>query len=97
MPVADYATYCQMLDHAKKNKFAYPAINVTSIATINAMASGYESIEVSSPRCTRFTRSTDLPIVSEQTTPADMRHSRTTGPYAACANNSELRPRFVTL
>lgn len=36
MPVANYQTYCQMLDHAKKNKFAYPAINVSSMVTANA-------------------------------------------------------------
>ncbi len=36
MPVVDYNKYCEMLDNAKKNKFAYPAINVTSEATANA-------------------------------------------------------------
>ncbi|MBF0350221.1 MAG: class II fructose-bisphosphate aldolase [SAR324 cluster bacterium] len=36
MPVADYKTYCTMLDNAKKNKFAYPAINVSSMITANA-------------------------------------------------------------
>lgn len=36
MPVADYSTYCKMLDHAKQNRFAYPAINVSSLATANA-------------------------------------------------------------
>jgi fructose-bisphosphate aldolase class II len=36
MPVADYKTYCKMLDNAKKNKFAYPAINVSSMITANA-------------------------------------------------------------
>ncbi len=36
MPVVSYEKYCQMLDNAKKNKFAYPAINVTSEATANA-------------------------------------------------------------
>ncbi len=37
MPVVDYAKYCEMLDNAKKNKFAYPAINVTSEVTANAV------------------------------------------------------------
>lgn len=37
MPVVDYKKYCAMLDNAKKNKFAYPAINVTSEATANAV------------------------------------------------------------
>jgi fructose-bisphosphate aldolase, class II len=37
MPVADYAKYCEMLDRARKEKFAYPAINVTSSTTANAV------------------------------------------------------------
>lgn len=36
MPVANFEQYCKMLDNAKANKFAYPAINVTSMATANA-------------------------------------------------------------
>ena len=40
MPVADYETYCKMLDNAKKNKFAYPAINVTSLTSANAVLKG---------------------------------------------------------
>lgn len=36
MPVVNYQQYCQMLDNAKENKFAYPAINITSSSTINA-------------------------------------------------------------
>lgn len=36
MPVVNYEQYCQMLDNAKQNKFAYPAINITSSETINA-------------------------------------------------------------
>ena len=40
MPVVNYEQYCQMLDKAKKEKFAYPAINITSIATINATLKG---------------------------------------------------------
>jgi len=41
MPVADFKTYCQMLDTAKKNHFAFPAINVSSIATANAVLRGF--------------------------------------------------------
>jgi fructose-bisphosphate aldolase class II len=41
MPVADYATYCAMLDNAKRNRFAYPAINTTSMATINATLAAF--------------------------------------------------------
>lgn len=37
MPVVDYKQYCQMLDNAKKNKFAYPAINVVSESSANAV------------------------------------------------------------
>jgi len=40
MPVADYQTYCEMLDRARTNRFAYPAINVTSLTTANAVLRG---------------------------------------------------------
>ena len=40
MPVADYQTYCEMLDRARANRFAYPAINVTSLTTANAVLRG---------------------------------------------------------
>ena len=40
MPVADYQTYCKMLDRAREQKFAYPAINVTSLTTANAVLKG---------------------------------------------------------
>ena len=40
MPVADYKTYCRMLDRAREKKFAYPAINVTSLTTANAVLRG---------------------------------------------------------
>jgi len=40
MPVADYKTYCKMLDRAREKKFAYPAINVTSLTTANAVLKG---------------------------------------------------------
>src|SRR6186997_2649138 len=40
MPVADYTTYCEMLDRARNGKFAYPAINVTSLTTANAVLKG---------------------------------------------------------
>lgn len=41
MPVADYKKYCEMLDTAQKNDYAYPAINVTSMATANAALKGF--------------------------------------------------------
>ncbi len=37
MPVVTYEKYCEMIDNAKQNKFAYPAINVTSMMTANAV------------------------------------------------------------
>lgn len=40
MPVADHATYCEMFDRARKGKFAYPAINVSSLTTANAVLKG---------------------------------------------------------
>ena len=40
MPVADYKTYCRMIDHALEGKFAYPAINVTSLTTANGVLKG---------------------------------------------------------
>src|SRR6476469_4890831 len=40
MPVADYAQYCRMLDRARQGRFAYPAINVTSLITANAVLRG---------------------------------------------------------
>ena len=40
MPVADYTIYCAMLDRARKGNFAYPAINVTSLTTANAVLKG---------------------------------------------------------
>ena len=36
MPVATTEQYAAMLDKAKQNGFAYPAINVTSSETLNA-------------------------------------------------------------
>ncbi len=40
MPMADYKTYCKMLDRAKENRFAYPSINVSSLTTTNAVLKG---------------------------------------------------------
>lgn len=41
MPVVSFEKYCKMLDNAKKNKFAYPAINVTSEMTANAVLEAF--------------------------------------------------------
>jgi fructose-bisphosphate aldolase, class II len=40
MPVANYETYCKMLDRARADRFAFPAINVTSLTTANAVLRG---------------------------------------------------------
>jgi len=40
MPVADYATYRTMLDRARAGRFAYPAVNVTSLTAANAVLKG---------------------------------------------------------
>lgn len=41
MPVADYHVYCEMLNRAQEHDFAYPAINVTSLVTANAVLKGF--------------------------------------------------------
>jgi fructose-bisphosphate aldolase class II len=41
MPIATPEVYAQMLDRAKENGFAYPAINVTSSQTLNAALRGF--------------------------------------------------------
>ncbi|MFC2133404.1 class II fructose-bisphosphate aldolase [Bacteroidota bacterium] len=45
MPVVDYKKYCEMLDNAQKNKFAYPAINVTSEVTANACLEAFAEMK----------------------------------------------------
>ncbi len=40
MPVADYGTYRKMLEAAYQNHYAYPAINVFSIESVNAVLAG---------------------------------------------------------
>ncbi|MET1133098.1 MAG: class II fructose-bisphosphate aldolase [Aeromicrobium sp.] len=41
MPVATPEVYAEMLDKAKNNSFAYPAINVSSSQTLNAALAGF--------------------------------------------------------
>jgi fructose-bisphosphate aldolase class II len=45
MPIATPEIYAQMLDRAKANGFAYPAINVTSSQTLNAALRGFAEAE----------------------------------------------------
>ena len=40
MPVADFKTYCAILDRARDGHYALPAINVTSLTTANAALRG---------------------------------------------------------
>src|SRR5512133_2621805 len=41
MPIATPEVYAQMLDTAKQQGFAFPAINVTSTQTLNAALKGF--------------------------------------------------------
>ena len=41
MPIATPEIYAQMLDRAKQQGFAYPAINVSSSQTLNAALKGF--------------------------------------------------------
>jgi fructose-bisphosphate aldolase, class II len=45
MPIATPEIYAQMLDRAKEQGFAYPAINVTSSQTLNAALRGFAEAE----------------------------------------------------
>src|SRR6187399_646895 len=40
MPVADFKTYCSILERARAGRFALPAVNVTSLTTANAVLRG---------------------------------------------------------
>ena len=45
MPIATPEVYAQMLDRAKQQGFAYPAINVSSTQTLNAALKGFADAE----------------------------------------------------
>ena len=45
MPVATPEIYAEMLDKAKRESFAYPAINVSSSQTLNAALQGFAEAE----------------------------------------------------
>src|SRR5215469_14033515 len=45
MPIATPEIYAQMLDRAKQQGFAYPAINATSSQTLNAALKGFADAE----------------------------------------------------
>jgi fructose-bisphosphate aldolase class II len=41
MPIVDYPKYCEMLNKAKAGKYAFPAINITTMDTVNAAIEGF--------------------------------------------------------
>ncbi|HBB39266.1 MAG TPA: class II fructose-bisphosphate aldolase, partial [Candidatus Aquiluna sp.] len=43
MAIATSAEYQEMLDRAKQNRFAYPALNVSSSQTLNAALAGLQA------------------------------------------------------
>jgi fructose-bisphosphate aldolase, class II len=45
MPIANPETYAEMLDRAKRDSFAFPAINVSSSQTLNAALAGFAEAE----------------------------------------------------
>src|SRR5919112_1178789 len=45
MPIATPEVYAEMLDKAKRESFAYPAINVSSSQTLNAALAGFAEAE----------------------------------------------------
>ncbi len=45
MPIATPETYAEMLDKAKRDSFAFPAINVSSSQTLNAALAGFAEAE----------------------------------------------------
>jgi fructose-bisphosphate aldolase class II len=40
MPFADFKTHCSIPDQARADRFVFPAVNVTSLTTANAVPSG---------------------------------------------------------
>jgi len=45
MPIATHEQYCAMLDAAKAGHYAFPAINITSLETLNATLAGFAEAE----------------------------------------------------
>lgn len=45
MPIVNYARYCEMLDRAHREHFAYPAINISTVDTMNAAIEGLAAAE----------------------------------------------------
>ena len=45
MPIADYETYCAMIDNAQEKNFAYAAINITSLPTINGTLAAFAEMK----------------------------------------------------
>ena len=63
MPIVNYKTYINMLETANKNKYAYPAINVSSMETANAALVGFaEAVNLRLHRGTRQCGNSLLPF-----------------------------------
>ena len=45
MPIVNYTQYCEMLDRAHRERFAYPAINISTIDTVNAAIEGLAKVK----------------------------------------------------
>lgn len=45
MPVVNYEKYCEMLKNAREKKFAYPAINITSMISANACLAAFAEMK----------------------------------------------------
>ena len=45
MPIASYDQYCDMLDKAKAGKYAYPAINIVGLESLNAAMEAFAETE----------------------------------------------------
>jgi len=45
MPIATHEQYCQMLDKAKEGKYAFPAINIVGLESLNAALEGFAEAE----------------------------------------------------
>ena len=45
MPIATFDQYCEMLDKAREGKYAFPAINIVNLETLNATLEGFAEAE----------------------------------------------------
>ena len=45
MPIVNFERYCEMLDKAHRDAYAFPAINISNIDTLNAAIEGFVEAE----------------------------------------------------